>query len=129
MGTTVSTAARNAAVNAITALLNAGTTNAAGKVRLATSSDVTVSTHNLSVDAFADASNGVATANAIAADTNTVGGIAARALWLNRDDVEVWRNNVGTSGAETIVSTTNIPAGAELQMSSATISLPAGSTT
>jgi hypothetical protein len=73
MAVTHSTAARDAATNAVTALIGAsgnlkfrlaGTVGAPGTA---------VATLPLSVDAFADSSSGTATANAITSDTNATG--------------------------------------------------------
>lgn len=73
MAVTISTAAHNAATDAVTALIGtsgnlkfrlSGTLGAPGTV---------VATCPLSADAFADAVSGVATANAITSDTNATG--------------------------------------------------------
>lgn len=73
MAVTHSTAARNAATDAVTALIGAS-----GKLvfRLAGtvgSPGTAVATLNLSATAFAAASSGTATANAISSDTNATG--------------------------------------------------------
>jgi hypothetical protein len=68
MAVTHSTAARNAATDAVTALIGAS-----GKLVFRTAGDVAVATLNLSADAFADAVSGTATANAISSDTNAAG--------------------------------------------------------
>lgn len=76
MTVTHATAARNAATDAVTALIGAsgnlkfrlaGTIGAPGAA---------VATLPLSVDAFGDAAAGVATANAITSDTNATGNAA-----------------------------------------------------
>jgi hypothetical protein len=77
MAVTHSTAARNAATDAVTALIGAsgnlkfrltGTIGSPGAV---------VATLPLSADAFADSSSGTATANAITSDTNAAGNASA----------------------------------------------------
>ncbi len=77
MAVTHSTTARNAATDAVTALIGAsgnlkfrlsGTIGAPGTV---------VATLPLSTDAFGDASSGTATANAITSDTNATGNASA----------------------------------------------------
>lgn len=73
MAVTHSTAARNAATDAVTALIGAS-----GKLVFRTSGTIgapgtAVATLSLSATAFAAASAGTATANAIAADTSAAG--------------------------------------------------------
>lgn len=73
MAVTHTTAARNAATNAVTALIGASGNL---KFRLAGTVDTpgtVVATLPLSADAFADAVTGTATANAITSDTNATG--------------------------------------------------------
>lgn len=73
MSTTHSTAARNAATDAVTALIGAS-----GKLKFRLSGNVAapgtaVATLSLSATAFAASSGGTATANAITSDTNATG--------------------------------------------------------
>lgn len=73
MSVTHSTAARNAATDAVTALIGAS-----GKLKFRLSGTVgspgtAVATLSLSADAFADAASGTAAANAITSDTNATG--------------------------------------------------------
>jgi len=77
MTITISTAAHNAATNAVTALIGAS-----GYLRYRTAGTLAspgaiVATLGLSADAFADSVAGVATANAITSDTNANGNVAA----------------------------------------------------
>jgi hypothetical protein len=77
MSVTHSTAARNAATDAVTALIGAS-----GKLKFRTSGTIgapgtVVATLNLSATAFGAASGGTATANAIASDTNAAGNASA----------------------------------------------------
>jgi hypothetical protein len=72
MAVTHSTAARDAATNAVTALIGAS-----GKLVFRTAGDVAVATLPLSADAFADSSGGTATANAITSDINATGNASA----------------------------------------------------
>lgn len=128
MSVSTSNAFRTAALAAGLALLNAGSANATGRLVLTTSSDVVVATLPLSNPAFGAPVNGVASANAITSDTNAVGGIASRAQLRDRDNIEVMRANVGASGSDINLSTTNIPAGGTVQISSLVASLQAGTT-
>lgn len=77
MAVTHTTAARNAATDAVTALIGAS-----GRLVFRTSGTVgspgtAVATLNLSATAFGAASSGTATANAISSDTNAAGNASA----------------------------------------------------
>ena len=74
---TLSTVARNAAINAVADLIDAGP--AAGKLIFRTAGDVAAATLTFSDPAFGDGAVGVATADAIASDTNAVGGTTTKA--------------------------------------------------
>lgn len=122
---TISTAARNAACNAIVDLLDVGTTDANGDLVIMTSGDVEVATLALSNPAFGAAATGVATASAISSDTNATGGTAALFKMQDRDNTEVFRGSVGTSGAELNLSSVAIGAGDTVSVSSFTVTMPA----
>jgi hypothetical protein len=72
MAVTHSTAALNAATDAVTALIGAS-----GKLVFRTAGDVAVATLSLATDAFGDASSGTATAGTITSDTNATGNASA----------------------------------------------------
>lgn len=77
MAVTHSTSARNAATDAVTALIGTG-----GKLKLRVAGTITApgaaaAALSLSATAFAVSAAGTATANAIASDTNTAGNAAA----------------------------------------------------
>lgn len=77
MSTTHSTAARNAATDAVTALIGAS-----GNLKFRTAGTVgapgtAAATLPLSADAFGDSASGTATANAITSDTNAAGNASA----------------------------------------------------
>lgn len=81
MAVTHSTAARNAATDAVTALIGASGLlkfHITGSTVSAPSA--TVATLQLSTDAFADSVAGTATANAITSDTNATGNASAVAF-------------------------------------------------
>jgi len=109
MTTTISTAARNAACDAIVDLLDVGSADANGDLVIQTSGDVEVATLALSNPAFGDAVGGVATANTISDDP-----------WMNQIDIgttiENWYS--GNCGAEvgTSVNKNGICSGAPLQV-------------
>ena len=131
MGMTVSTAGRNAMVDALVDLLDGGSGDATGDLVVTNSSDSIIATCTFSATAFGSASAGTATAASITGDTNMTGGTAARWQARNKSNAEIFRGNVGVSGSgvEMIVSTTTFPAGGSLTISSFTVTQPAGSTT
>lgn len=113
MAVTISTAARNAACDAIVDLVDGGSSDANGDLVLMTSGDVEVATLALSNPAFGAASSGAATAATISNDTSATGGTVALFKVQDRDNVEIFRGTVGTtgSGADLEISTTIIGAG------------------
>lgn len=125
MAITLTTAARNAACNAVVDLIDVGTTDANGDIVIMTSSDVEVATLAFANPAFGAAATGVATANAIAADTTATGGTAARFKFQDRNNTEVLRGNVATSGSDLNLSSLNIGAGDTISISSFTVTMPA----
>jgi hypothetical protein len=125
MGITLTSSAQNAACNAVVDLIDVGTTDANGDLVIMTSGDAEVATLAFSNPAFGSASSGVATAAAIADDTNATGGTAALFKFQNRNNVEVLRGTVGTSSADLIISSLNIGAGDTIQVSSFTVTMPA----
>lgn len=123
MALTLSTAARNAAANAVVDLVDAGA--GAGKLVIMTSGDVEVATLTFSDPAFGNAATGVATASAITSDTDATGGTAALFKVTDSDDNEIFRGTVGTSGADLNLDTVTIPAGSTVAVSSLTYTQPA----
>lgn len=121
MGVTLSTAARNAACDAIVDLLDGGT------IEFRTSGDVEVATLGFGTPAFGDAAAGVATANAITSDTNATGGTIAKASVRDSGDAEIMELSVGTVGSgEDIELTSLVIAATEtVSMSALTFTIPA----
>lgn len=105
MATTLTTAARNAACDAVCALVNGG------KIELLTAADALVATLNLSATAFGAAVNGVATANAIANGVAAAGTVTKYQV-KNSSNVVIWTGTVTANGG-----------GGDLQLSSTTYSL------
>lgn len=77
MAVTHSTAARNAATDAVTALIGASGNLCFRLTGTVSSPGTIVATLPLSADAFGDSSSGTATANAITSDTNATGNASA----------------------------------------------------
>lgn len=115
--------ARNAACDAIVDLIDAGA--AAGTLVFQTSADVEVATLTFSDPAFGGAAAGVATANAITADTDATGGTVAQASAFDSDGNKVVEFTVGTSGADINLSSLTIGAGDTVSVSSLTVTVPA----
>lgn len=120
---TLSTAARNAACNAVVDLLDAGA--GAGLLVFRTSGDVEVATLTFSDPAFGNAATGVATASAITSDTSATGGTTTKATLEDSDATVVLTCTVGTSGSEINLSSTTIGASDTVSISSLTVTQPA----
>lgn len=118
----LSAAARNAALDAVLGLLDAGSST--GYIEMRTSGDAEVATLVLSDPAFGAASGGVATAGAITSDTNATGGTIAKAAFFDSNDSLVFTLTVGTSGAEINLSSVTIAAGETVSLSSLTVTAP-----
>lgn len=126
MAVTLSTAARNAACNAIVDLVDVGTTDLNGDLVIMTAGELEVATLALSEVAFGNSSSGTATAAAITSDTNATGGTAALFKVLDQDNTEVWRGSVGAtgSGADLELSALVIGAGDTVTVTSFTFTVP-----
>lgn len=97
MALTHSSAAKQAATDAVTALLNAG---GAGKLVIKDGSNNVLVTFALNATAFgAAASSGIATANAISNVSATASGTAATFEAQNNAGTVVWSGAVGYTGA------------------------------
>ena len=119
-----------AAVNAVTALLNSGylqimTGSQPSVDGGLTGSEVAKLTFGSTAFGASSSAGGVvtATANAITSDTNATGGTAGYVALLKSDDsTVVATGSVGTSGADLNLSSLTIGAGATVSCSSFTIS-------
>jgi len=94
----LTTSAKNAAVNAVTALIETGVGASNGVLVLLTADNREVATAQLSSPAFGSAANGTATANSISSDTDVSGGLATRFSVRNKDNIEVFTGTVSTAG-------------------------------
>jgi hypothetical protein len=126
MAVTLTTAARNAACNAIVDLVDAGA-GAGTLVFYAADTTTEVATLTFSDPAFGNAATGVATASAITSDTSATGNAAAATIakLKDSDGTEVLRCSVGTSGADINLSNNVIAASETVAITALTVTVPA----
>ncbi len=122
MALTHSTAAKNAATDAVVDLIDAGSGDANGDLVFMTAGSAEVATLAFSATAFGNASSGVATANAITSDINATGGTVALFKIQNKSNTEVLRGTVTASGGggDIEMSSTGVGAGDTVAVSSLT---------
>jgi hypothetical protein len=125
MAVILTTAARNAAADAVVDLLDGGAGDATGDIAFSTSAPATLCINNLSNPAFGAAAAGVATAAAIAQGTVTTGGTIALALFRNRANTEIFRCAVGTSGSDINLSSVVVNISDTIDITSLTYTQPA----
>jgi hypothetical protein len=135
LNTIISTAARNAACDAIVDLIDGGA--GAGTVKIytgtqpagpgtAVGAQVLLGTLTCSDPAFGAASSGVATASAITSDTSAdATGTAAWFRVLDSNAVAIIDGSVGTATADMILDSVSIVAGGTISITSWTITMPA----
>lgn len=118
---TLATAARNAAADAIAALLNGG------HLRFETSGNNEVATCPLAATAFGAASTGVATAAAITADTSATGGTVDHALLRSSASATIitLTCTVTGGGGDIELTSLTIGAGDTVSVTSLTLTVPA----
>jgi hypothetical protein len=133
MGLRLSPGARNAALDAITALLNAG---GAGTLEIRTGTQPTdpataatgtlLATLALSATAFAAASGQSSSLNTVTSATAAATGTAGWFRLKNNAGTGVIDGTVGTSGAELNLTSVSIVSGGSVSVTSGSISLPVG---
>jgi hypothetical protein len=136
VATRLSTAARNAAANAIAALPDAGAGPGTVQVRTgaqpAAATDpatgTLLATFTLADPAYAAAVNGVAALDAtpILSTTGVADGTAGWFRMLDSTGATVLDGAVGTVGQQLNLNTTTIATGAVVQITSGNITMPAG---
>lgn len=120
-------AAANAAADAMAALCNGGTLNIYDGTQPATagtaiSTQTLLAALPLSATAFASASNGVATANSITADSSAnATGTASWFRVVNSGGTTVFDGSAGTSSADLVLNSTAIQSGANVSVTSLTL--------
>ena len=118
------TASRNAMIDAVVDLLDVGT--GTPEIVFLTAGEATVASNSMDgTNAFGAAAAGVATANAIADDTNATAGTMDHVELRDRDAAVVINATIGTSGTDFIVSSVVVPGGATVQVTSLTYTAPA----
>lgn len=120
---TLSTAARNAACNAVVDLLDAGA--GPGLLVFRTSGDVEVATLTFSDPAFGNASTGVATASAITSDSSATGGTITKATLEDSTAAIVMTVTANTTTGEIVLTSAVIAATETVACSSLTVTMPA----
>ncbi len=130
----ISDLARNAAVNAVAALINGGSSN--GKIFIRTGaapanttdadSGTLLSTLPMSNPAFGSAMTGTAAANAITSDTNIAAtGTAGHFRAKDSNNLTVLQGSVGTSGADINFDSVSFIQGGTCAITSLTLTQPA----
>lgn len=134
IGTTASAteiAARNSVCNALVDLLDVG---GAGSLELCSGTAPTnvgdagtvLATFTLPATAFGSAAAGVATASAISSVVASGTGVVGYAVARDNAGKGVWDNDdVGTSGTQLVLNTTTINTGADVSVTSWTVTMPA----
>jgi hypothetical protein len=131
MATRIPNASRNAAVDAVTALADGGTIEVRTGSQPATASDTATGTllvtFTLAATAYGAGASGVATlAGTPISGTATATGTAGWFRVKGSGGSTVLDGAVGTSGAELNLSTTSITSGGTVQITSGTLTMPAG---
>lgn len=132
----ISTAARNAACDAIVDLLDAGASFGTIKIYdgtqpagpgTAITSQVLLATFTLEDPAFGSAATGVATLDATPV-LSTTGVAASTATWfraLDSNAVAVFDGSAGTSGTDLLLNTATISVGVTVECSAGTLTMGA----
>lgn len=129
----ISNAAASAAADAVTSLVDGGTlriysgTKPAGPDS-ALSGNTLLAELTFGNPAFGSASNGVATANGITADSsaNATGTASFFRAFASDGTTAVFDGEVGTTGSDLNLNSTSISSGAEVSISSFTYTQPKG---
>lgn len=126
MALTHTTTIRNQLADLVVDAIDGGTTDTTGDLVIMATADAEVATLSwTATPAFGAASSGTATMNAINDDTNATGGTAIAFKFQNRDNTEIFRGSVGTSGSDLNLSSTTIGASDTVSITSFTYSASA----
>ncbi len=119
MATTLTTAARNVACDAVTALAGVNS-----KLKIYTAAFASLLSTSI-VSSWGASVAGVSTAGLIADVVIAASGTAAVCRVTDSADTEIWRGTVGTVGADVTVNSTTFSSGGNLAVSAATYTQPA----
>ena len=116
----LATAARNAAVEAFTDLLDSG------DIRFETSGDVEVATCTFAATAFGAAATGVVTAAAIGDDTSATGGLVDHCQLRNSGGTSQAECTCGLAATDFVLTSLTIGVGDKVSVTSLTVTQPSG---
>lgn len=118
------TAMRNALANTFDDEVNTGAGTATGQFE--TTGDVEVATINFQNPAFNSAATGVITLNGVPlSDSSATGGVVGQFSIYDRDAGKEAELTCDTAAAEVIITSTNIAATEQVDLTSLTITVPA----
>lgn len=127
MALTLSTAARNAACDAVVDLIDGGTTDAGGDLVIMDSASNELVVFQLQNPAFGNAASGTASLQGVPISaTASASGTASQAKLRDRNNTDVITGlTVGTSNADVIIDNTSINSGQTVNLNSGSITMPA----
>jgi len=125
MAVTLTEGARDAACDAVVGLIDVGSSDLNGDLRIRTVGDVEVAILAMSDPAFLASSVGVATADTISDDGAATGGEAANFIFQDRDNAEVLEGSVGSGSGDLDLSSTTIGSGDTVSVTAFTVTMPA----
>ena len=124
MAITLTTAAKNAALDGIVDLIDGGT-GSAGSVQILDNSNTELATLPLSNPAFGSANNGTVLANSVTNDDTVVTGTASTFKVYNTDGLELFSGTVTGlgGGGDLILSNINLVVGDSISVSSFSLTI------
>lgn len=127
MALTLTTAARNAACDAVVDLVDAGVTDAGGDLVILDSGAVELAVFVLDAPAFGAAASGAASVLGLPKTvTAAATGTADNARLRDKDNTDIITGmTVGTSGTDVIIDNTSITSGQDVTLNSGSITMPA----
>lgn len=127
----LSTAARDAACNAIVDLVDVGSTNPNGQIHIGTTGMgttlATLDCNNPAFDASASGTAALDTTPAVEDTSADATGTAAEFTIVDRDETIILTGDVSTSGAALNLNTVSITSGVKVTITSMDVTVPAGS--
>ena len=125
MALVLETAARTALADSLGGLIDAGTTQAGGKLVIETSADAEISLHRCSNPFDTGAVAGVITMDgAPKDDTSATAGTAAQFSIYNRDDTKILEGVVAVTGADLDLSSLAVGLGDTVSLTAFSLTVP-----